>query len=205
MVILQARILEWVDTPSSRGSSKPRDWTQVSCIAGGFFTIEPGIWITLISLRLEKLTILLANFLFQVGWVIVSRYLVKYVHVSVRSFGDLHLNWWTFGKADCLPYADGPLLKESQSAEGLSRTNDWPPMRERHFCSRLHLDLSCTFFLSLKLVGLPYQILILPSIHNCVSQLFRINLFLHICTSYWFSSLENSHILPKIKVICSLW
>ena len=39
MGILQARILEWVAMPSSRGSSQPRDRTQVSCIAGGFFTI----------------------------------------------------------------------------------------------------------------------------------------------------------------------
>ena len=30
--ILQARILEWVAMPSSRGSSWPRDWTQVSCV-----------------------------------------------------------------------------------------------------------------------------------------------------------------------------
>ena len=37
--ILQARILEWVAMPSSRGSSWPRDQTRVSCIAGGFFTI----------------------------------------------------------------------------------------------------------------------------------------------------------------------
>ena len=36
--ILQARILERVIFPFSRGSSQPRDWTQVSCIAGGFFT-----------------------------------------------------------------------------------------------------------------------------------------------------------------------
>jgi len=36
--ILQARILEWVATPF-RGSSQPRDQTQVSCIAGGFFTV----------------------------------------------------------------------------------------------------------------------------------------------------------------------
>ena len=36
--ILQARTLEWVAFPFSRGSSQPRDWTQVSCIAGGFFT-----------------------------------------------------------------------------------------------------------------------------------------------------------------------
>ena len=37
--ILQARILEWVAMPSSRGSSQARDWTQVSCTAGGLFTI----------------------------------------------------------------------------------------------------------------------------------------------------------------------
>ena len=34
--ILQAKILEWVAMPS-RGSSQPRDQTQVFCIAGGFF------------------------------------------------------------------------------------------------------------------------------------------------------------------------
>ena len=47
--ILQARILEWVATPSSRGSSRPRDRTCVSirtcvsmspALAGGFFTIS---------------------------------------------------------------------------------------------------------------------------------------------------------------------
>ena len=37
--ILQAGILEWVAIPFSRGSSQPRDQTQVSCIAGRFFTI----------------------------------------------------------------------------------------------------------------------------------------------------------------------
>ena len=36
--ILQARILEWVAFPFSRGSSQLRDRTQVSWIAGGFFT-----------------------------------------------------------------------------------------------------------------------------------------------------------------------
>ena len=40
--ILQARILEWVAIFSSRGSSWPRDQTQVSCIAGKFLTI----WVT---------------------------------------------------------------------------------------------------------------------------------------------------------------
>ena len=36
--ILQTRILEWVAFPLSRGSSQPRDRTQVSHIAGRFFT-----------------------------------------------------------------------------------------------------------------------------------------------------------------------
>ena len=36
--ILQARILQWVAFPFSRGSSQPKDWTQVSLIAGRFFT-----------------------------------------------------------------------------------------------------------------------------------------------------------------------
>ena len=36
--ILQVRILEWVVIPFSRGSSQPRDRTQVSHVAGRFFT-----------------------------------------------------------------------------------------------------------------------------------------------------------------------
>ena len=37
--ILQTRTLEWVAMPSSRGSSWPWDWPQVSSTAGGFFTV----------------------------------------------------------------------------------------------------------------------------------------------------------------------
>ena len=37
--ILQARLLEWVAILFSRESFEPRDQTQVSCIAGSFFTI----------------------------------------------------------------------------------------------------------------------------------------------------------------------
>ena len=45
--ILQARILEWAAFPFSRGSSQPRDRTQVSRIAGGFFTS----WVTRDTLK----------------------------------------------------------------------------------------------------------------------------------------------------------
>ena len=50
--ILQTSILEWVIVLFSRGSSQPRDWTQVSCIAGRLFTI----WATkeaLVSSKME--------------------------------------------------------------------------------------------------------------------------------------------------------
>ena len=39
---LQARILEWVAMPSCKGSSQPRDYPQVSHVAGGISTI----WVT---------------------------------------------------------------------------------------------------------------------------------------------------------------
>ena len=38
--ILQATKMEWGAIPFSRGSFQPRDQTQVSCIAGSFFTIR---------------------------------------------------------------------------------------------------------------------------------------------------------------------
>ena len=51
--ILQTWILEWVAMPSSRGSSWPMDWTQVSGIAGGFFTNRA----TMEALKVENCSI----------------------------------------------------------------------------------------------------------------------------------------------------
>ena len=49
-----ARILEWFDISYSRGSSWPRDWTQVSCIASEFLPSEspgrPGFFLLLLLL-----------------------------------------------------------------------------------------------------------------------------------------------------------
>ena len=51
--ILQARILEWVAFPFSRGSFWPRNWTGVFCTARGFFTNwatrEASISLTLVK------------------------------------------------------------------------------------------------------------------------------------------------------------
>ena len=64
--IFPERLLEWVAISSSRGSSWLRDWTRVSCIAGGFFTTEPTgklgnnpelffwIWVTFLLLEMHK-------------------------------------------------------------------------------------------------------------------------------------------------------
>ena len=65
MGILQARILEWVALLSSRRFSWPRNWTWVSCIAGGFFTPEPperpqlnkiSLYVSSTSLSIHPLT-----------------------------------------------------------------------------------------------------------------------------------------------------
>ena len=53
--ISQTRILEWVATSFSRGSSRPRDWTQVSCIAGRFF-IHWATWKALIWQNMGLIT-----------------------------------------------------------------------------------------------------------------------------------------------------
>ena len=52
--ILQARILEWVAIPFSRGSSWPRDQTQFSHITGRFFTV----WATRQALVISYMKIL---------------------------------------------------------------------------------------------------------------------------------------------------
>ena len=70
--ILQARILEWITIPSSRGSSQCRDRTWISHIAGRFFTLwatrealtGPGTSIseTVTYLADDKHTVLLAGY-----------------------------------------------------------------------------------------------------------------------------------------------
>ena len=55
--ILQARILEWVAIPCSRGLCRPRDQTQVSCMVGRFFTgwvTREVIYLNLNIMLLEK-------------------------------------------------------------------------------------------------------------------------------------------------------
>ena len=71
--ILQARILEWVAFPFSRGSSQPRDRTQVTRVAGGFSTswatrdVQDSSWRPM-SKRLLSLSRLLLGSDWWIDW-----------------------------------------------------------------------------------------------------------------------------------------
>ena len=64
MDFFRQEILEWVAISFSRGSSQPRDWNRVSCIAGRFFTI----WATKKAL-FNKQEESLAETMLGAGWV----------------------------------------------------------------------------------------------------------------------------------------
>ena len=73
--IFQARVLEWGAISFSRGSSQPRDWPQVSCIAGSCFTLwatrEYTICIKSIRNQLHYspiMSIVLVGYLGQLCW-----------------------------------------------------------------------------------------------------------------------------------------
>ena len=79
--ILQARILEWIAYPCSRGSSQPRDQTHVSCIAGRFFTswaTRDAYWISKASHNVQWIVgtqlVLLNEWTVEVMWDWTSMY-----------------------------------------------------------------------------------------------------------------------------------
>ena len=67
--ILHARILEWAAFTFSRGSSQPRDWTQVSHVGGRFFTswaTREALWVFLnFNFNIFFIKILFHNGLWQ--------------------------------------------------------------------------------------------------------------------------------------------
>ena len=62
--ILQARILEWFAIPFSRGSSRPRDQTWVSCTAGGLLSHQGSPYLPLAALNSPD-TFAFSSFLIQ--------------------------------------------------------------------------------------------------------------------------------------------
>ena len=114
--ILQARILEWVTIPLSRGSSQPRDWTRVSCIEGRFFTVwatREDCLMSFISSHIQFIwiSLIVSNMSFhgQLSWVGIQKCLHYWVSLSCllsllfQQSSSLHLfppcNWFV-GKSE---------------------------------------------------------------------------------------------------------
>ena len=81
--ILQARILEWVPVPSSRGSSQPRDQIQVSRISGRFFTAESPEKPTLPCTKAQK-TALSIRFIQHLS-LLLAYMSHKYMNISIST------------------------------------------------------------------------------------------------------------------------
>ena len=98
--ILQARILKWVAIPFSRGSSWPRDWTRVSCIAGRFFTV----WATREGLHqsLLRFIFVYTRILFLIFWlksfltIVCILHILPFVFCPVHKHTCTHLERWFF-------------------------------------------------------------------------------------------------------------
>ena len=80
--ILQARMLEWVAILLTRGSSWPRDWTQVSCIAGRFLTV----WATRDAPQSKTNRSLAAG----------HHSLPNFIHCPELRTRAVTITWWTF-------------------------------------------------------------------------------------------------------------
>ena len=87
--ILQARILEWVAYSFSRGSSRPRNRTGISCIAGRFFTS----WaIREVIFHGNEFTVLVLESLFKIFYLLLG-YLVSFCFSTISPFIVKSILW----------------------------------------------------------------------------------------------------------------
>ena len=127
--ILQARILEWVAFPFSRGSSQPRDWTLVSHIAGEFFTSwatrEALLLLTSILLYIHILFIYLLYMdrsyfvhVFTSWWILVSFYLDFLRLLFANTEATKNHRWYhpSFCLPSCVPCRLPTLVLHSPSS-----------------------------------------------------------------------------------------
>ena len=83
MGFFQARTLEWIAISFSRGSSHPRDWIWVSCIAGSLFTVRatreaPDVLVFCVLNALPVVSIVLKTF--SAFW-----WTSRYLHLCLRA------------------------------------------------------------------------------------------------------------------------
>ena len=91
--ILHARILEWVAIPFSRGSSWPRNWTLVSCIASGFFTVwDTREAIINFTFYHNKSQIYINIFIY----IVLSVCVYKHIHTHTHTHTHTHIYIYIF-------------------------------------------------------------------------------------------------------------
>ena len=114
--ILQARTLEWVTIPFSRGSSWLRDQTWVSCIADRFFTTvppgKPRSWVDKWKCQQYRLVFLLLLFWVFHHWTWATakgQLLLDAIRSSVSTCSDSEMTEKevTCGNISALPEASG--------------------------------------------------------------------------------------------------
>ena len=160
----QAGILEWVAISSSRGSYRPRDWTRVSCIGGGFFTTMKAHESLLFSSNgAMKILSLLFCFMF------------------LDCFSIFHLNiWWAFLWPHLVTSHFAPRLSPSYFYSGLQawltpahlqgpRVCDLPWFH----CSELHIPAlgslgGCDDCLCLLSPSFVVANTLCPQVHECL-------------------------------------
>ena len=101
--ILQARILEWIAISFSRGSSRSRNWTQVPCIVGRFFTIwatreAQSFWGEILN-RVFFFFFFLSKACDGDSWVISWKYTFPQ--------GKISSSRWQYSKKDSDPFPAG--------------------------------------------------------------------------------------------------
>ena len=152
--ILQARILEWIAVPFSRASSQPRDWIQVSLIAGRFFTS----WATRESLKARvsykrrthniqtTFSCRVAEFLWELKTVQNEHHAGKYSNVSsIHSHGRGSIRTQDLLQAQCMA---GPAKHSSPLCLAGNRGALWSAMTGTSGMSYLQGCGSTPFYLT---------------------------------------------------------
>ena len=109
--IFQVRMLEWVVISYSRGSSRPRDRTRVSCIVGRFFII----WATReASPTVHRNSVIIHTHTHTHTHIYVCIYFAKLFLVTVRknwkplANASIRTSWSQWGKTPVVPFHGPP-------------------------------------------------------------------------------------------------
>ena len=176
--ILQARTLEWVAMPSSRGSSQLRDRTQVSRTAGRFFTnwaTREAVKTMIDEIKAQESGILL------LGWASLSlacplRYrtmIIQFSSVQSLSRVRLFATPWTIAHQASLSITNSQSLPKPMSTQSVMPSN--------------HLILC-------------HPLLLLPSIFCSIRVFSNESALLIRWPKYWTSF----HIMKKSQLLASV-